>query len=497
VSTSLSPDSAATPVEPNPRRWLILAVIAIAQLMIVVDASIVNIALPHAQKALHISNANRQWVITAYTLAFGGLLLLGGRIADYVGRKRMLLIGLLGFAAASALGGLAPDAAVLFSARAIQGAFAAVMAPSALALLNVTFTDAKERARAFGVYGAIAGGGLAIGLIGGGILTQFASWRWCLLVNTPIAIFAAIATYRLVSESKGTSRGRYDLPGALTSTVGLVSLVYGVTEAETKGWESPITILLLGAAVVLLAAFVVIERSTSHPLLPLRVVTERNRGGAFLASALVGLALFGTFLFLTYYLQGKTTLDYSPLRTGFAFLPFSVGIVISATVASSLMTRFAPRWLMTTGLVMAALGMLWFTQLGAHSGFWPHVFPAEVVMSLGMGLVFVPISSTALVGVAGRDSGVASAMINTTQQVGGSIGVALLNTVAASATTSYVAAHGAASLVKGLVHGYATAYLAGAGFMVLAIVLTLVLINAKREDLEAVTASATEEALAF
>jgi EmrB/QacA subfamily drug resistance transporter len=493
VSTTLNPGTAASPVEPNPRRWLILAVIAIAQLMIVVDASIVNIALPHAQSALHISNANRQWVITAYTLAFGGLLLLGGRIADYFGRKRMLLIGLIGFAVASALGGLAPDAAVLFTARAIQGAFAAVMAPSALALLSVTFTDSRERARAFGVYGAIAGGGLAIGLIGGGILTQFASWRWCLLVNTPIAIFAAVAAYRLVSESKGVNEGRYDLPGALTSTIGLVSLVYGVTEAESKGWGSPITLVLLAAAVVLLTAFVFIERSTSHPLLPLRVVTERNRGGAFLASALVGLALFGTFLFLTYYLQGKSTLDYSPLRTGFAFLPFSVGIVISATVASSLMNRFAPRWLMTTGLVMAALGMLWFTQLGAHSGFWAHVFPAEVVMSLGMGLVFVPISSTALVGVAGRDSGVASAMINTTQQVGGSIGVALLNTVAASVTTSYIAAHGAASAVKGLVHGFAIAYLAGAGFMVLAIVLTLVLINARREDLVA----ATEEALAF
>ncbi len=495
MSTSLSPKTEGATAAPDPRRWLILAVIAIAQLMIVVDASIVNIALPHAQAALGISNADRQWVITAYTLAFGGLLLLGGRIADYAGRKRMLLIGLIGFAAASALGGLAPDAAVLFGARAVQGAFAAVMAPSALSLLSVTFSDAKERARAFGVYGAIAGGGLALGLIAGGVLTQFASWRWCLLVNTPIAIFAAIAAFRLIPESKSTNRGRYDLPGALTSTLGLVSLVYGVTEAETKGWASTTTIGLLVAAVVLLTAFVLIERSSKHPLLPLRVVTERNRGGAFLASALVGVALFGTFIFLTYYLQGPTTLGYSPLRTGFAFLPFSVGVIVSATVASILLPRIAPRWVMSVGLVMAGAGMLWFTQLAAHSGYWPHVFPAEVVMSLGLGLVFVPVSSTALIGVAGSDSGVASAMINTTQQVGGSIGTALLNTIAVSATASYVVTHGRLAATAGLVHGYTVAYAVGALFLLIALAVTLTLVNARREDL-ASTASATEGALA-
>ncbi len=488
MTTSTDPVVASAPTEPDPRRWKALAVIAIAQLMIVVDASIVNIALPKAQAALHISNADRQWVVTAYTLSFGGLLLLGGRIADYMGRKRMMIVGLLGFAAASALGGLAPDAAVLFASRAIQGAFAAVMAPAALSLLSVTFTDAKERAKAFGVYGSIAGGGLAIGLIGGGILTQYASWRWCLLVNTPIAILAAIAAFRLVRESKSESKGRYDLPGALTATLGLVALVYGVTEAETKGWGSTTTIGLLVAAVVLLAAFVAIESRSAHPLLPLRVVTERNRAGAYLTSLLTGVALFGMFLFLTYYLQG--TLHYSPLRSGFAFLPFSVGVVASAGIASVLLPRVRPRWIMSTGLVLAGLGLLWFTQLHVNSGFWPHVFPAEVVMSLGLGLVFVPISSTALVGVSAGDSGVASAMINTTQQVGGSIGTALLNTIAASVTTTYVVVHGRGAIAAGTVHGYTVAFAAGAGVVVLALVATLWLVNARREDVASTAGAA-------
>lgn len=481
MTTSTEPAVDAAATAPDPRRWKALAVIAIAQLMIVVDASIVNIALPKAQSALHISTADRQWVITAYTLAFGGLLLLGGRIADSLGRKRMMIIGLLGFAAASALGGLAPDAAVLFTARAVQGAFAAVMAPAALSLLSVTFTDPRERARAFGVYGSIAGGGLAIGLIAGGVLTQYLSWRWCLLVNTPIALGAAFAATRLVRESRADGPSRYDLPGAVTATLGLVSLVYGVTQAETKGWSSVDTLAFLVVAVVMLTAFVVIESRSTHPLLPIRVVTERNRGGAYVASLLAGAALFGMFLFLTYYLQG--TLGYSPLRTGFAFLPFSLGVIISATAASSLLTRVDPRWIMGSGLLMGSLGILWFTQLSVHSDYWTHVFPALVVMSLGLGLVFVPISSTALFGVAAADSGVASAMINTTQQIGGSIGTALLNTVAATATSSYLTSHGPKAVSASLVHGYTVAFLVSAGFLAAALVTTLALVNSRHQDL--------------
>ncbi len=284
---------------PDPKRFRALLVIAIAQLMIVLDASVVTIALPSAQHALHISVANRQWVMTAYTLAFGGLLLIGGRVADYLGRKRTFVISLLAFAAASALGGLAQDPAMLFGARALQGAFAAVMAPASLSLLTVTFTDPKERSRAFGVYGAVAGGGAAIGLVLGGLLTQYASWRWTLLINTPIAVVAAVMALRVVNESRAEGDRHYDIPGAALITGGLLALVYGFTRAETSGWGAPVTVALLVGGAALIAAFVIVERVSAHPLLPLRVVLDRNRGGSFLASLLVGVALFGVFLFLT------------------------------------------------------------------------------------------------------------------------------------------------------------------------------------------------------
>jgi EmrB/QacA subfamily drug resistance transporter len=490
MATSLeTPLQATAPVrdELDPRRFRALVVIAIAQLMIVLDASVVTIALPSAQRALHISLANRQWALTAYTLAFGSLLLIGGRVADFMGRKRMFIISLLGFAAASALGGLAQNGGMLFGARALQGAFAAVMAPASLSLLTVAFTEPKERARAFGVYGAVAGGGAAIGLVLGGLLTQYASWRWTLLINVPIAIVTAVATAREVKESRADGEVRYDIPGALTVTLGLLSLVYGFTRAETDGWGSSTTLLLLGAAVVLLVAFVVIERTSAAPLLPLRVLLDRNRGGSFLASLLVGLALFGMFLFLTFYLQG--TLHYSALKSGFAFLPFSAGIIISAMLASQALPRVGPRWLMAGGLLMAVLGMLWFTQIGLHTSYVAHVLPAEIVMSMGMGFVFVPFSSTALIGVAAQDAGVASALVNATQQVGGSMGTALLNTVFASATASYlVAHHGPLAKVLAPVHGYTTGFEMGAVVLVLAMVATVVLIKASRRDLPAAEA---------
>jgi EmrB/QacA subfamily drug resistance transporter len=489
--------TAAPSIQARPetdRRWWILAVLAITQLMIVLDASIVNIALPHAQKALHITTANRQWVITAYTLTFGGLLLLGGRIADYVGRKRILLIGLAGFAAASAIGGLAPDAGLLFAARALQGAFAALMAPAALSLLTVTFTEPRDRARAFGVWGAIAGGGLAIGLIMGGVLTEYFSWRWTLLVNTPIALLAGIAAFRLIPESRVAGHTRYDIPGALTSTLGMVALVYGVTKASTSGWGSTSTIGLLALAGALLVAFVVIERSSSHPLLPLRVVTDRTRGGSFLTTGLIGLALFGTFLFLTYYLQ--QTLHYSALKAGLAFLPFSVGIIGGAGLSSRLILRLPPRIVMAVGLLMSVSGVLWFSQIGVHSGYLTRLLPAELVMAFGMGMVFVPVNNTALTGVSPSDAGVASALINSTQQVGGSVGTALLNTIANSVTATYLHAHGiagsvaaatgaaaaggatAATVTAGTVHGFAVAFAVAAGILGLALVVVASFINA-------------------
>src|SRR4051794_38203199 len=323
---------AASQEKHKDHKWLALAVIGVAQLMIILDASIVTIALPHAQKALDISDADRQWVQTAYTLSFGGLLLLGGRISDYWGRKRTFLVGLIGFAAASALGGAAQSPGWLFGARALQGAIAALLAPAVLSIITTTFTEAKERAKAFAVYGAISGTGAAIGLIAGGALTEYASWRWTLFVNVPIALVTALAAIPVIRESRAEGDRRYDVPGAVIATLGLVTLVYGFTNASTDSWTAPLTIGLIAAGVALIAAFVVWEQRAKNPLLPMRVILDRNRGGSFLAFLLATLGMFGVFLFLTYYFQG--VLGYSPLKAGFAFLPFPIGIIISATLAS-------------------------------------------------------------------------------------------------------------------------------------------------------------------
>ena len=430
------------------------------------------------ERALGISVANRQWVITAYTVAFGGLLLLGGRIADYGGRKRMFVVGLIGFASASALGGLAVNQAMLFGARALQGAFAALMAPAALSILTITFQhDAGERAKAFGAYGAVSGAGGAIGVLAGGLLTQYASWRWCLLVNVPLALLAAVAAGRVVRESRATGTTRYDLPGALLSTAGLVCLVYGFTKANTDGWASGPTLVLLIVAVVLLIAFVVVEARSSHPLLPLRVVTERNRGGSFLATFLLGAGLFAMFVFLSYYMQ--TVLHYSALKAGVAFLPFAVGIIVAAGASSSIVPRIGARIPMVSGMLVGAAGLGWLTQIGVHSSFWLYVFGPQVLMSLGLGFAFPALSSTALTNVRPTDSGVASAMVNTTQQVGGSLGTALLNTVAATATAAYIRANGPASSPAGLVHGYSLAFAVGAGLLAAAAVVAAVLVTDK------------------
>jgi EmrB/QacA subfamily drug resistance transporter len=461
---------------PDPKRWAVLAVVVVAQLMVVLDASIVTIALPSAQRALHISIANRQWVITAYTLAFGGLLLLGGRIADFGGRRRMFMIGLIGFAGASALGGLSVDQVMLFGSRALQGAFAALMAPAALSILTITFqSDPRERAKAFGAYGAVSGAGGAIGVLAGGILTEYASWRWCLLVNVPIALLAAMAASRTVSESRARGTTRYDIPGAVLSTAGLVSLVYGFTKADTDGWVSVPALTLISAAVVLLVTFVVVESRSSHPLLPLRVVTERNRAGAYLATLLTGAGLFAMFVFLSYYLQ--QVLHYSALKAGLAFLPFAAGIIVAAGLSSTLVPRVGPRLPMTLGLFTAAAGLAWLTRIGVHTSYWTHVLPPEILMSAGLGLAFPALSNTALTRVQERDSGVASALVSTTQQVGGSLGTALLNTIAATATATYIAAHGRALAPAGVVHGFSVAFAVGACFLVLGAIISAVFVT--------------------
>jgi EmrB/QacA subfamily drug resistance transporter len=473
----------------DPNRWRALIVIAIAQLMVVLDASIVNIALPSLQADLGISDANRQWVVTGYTLAFGGLLLLGGRIADFWGRKRAFMTGLLGFAGASALGGVAQNQEMLFGARALQGVFAALLAPAALSLITVTFTDSKERAKAFGVYGGLSAGGAAIGLILGGVLTQYTSWRWCLLVNVPIAILAFFLAVSNVHESKATGDTRYDIPGAVTSSLGLVSLVYGITQVAELGWSDPTTLSWFGASLVLLISFFVIESRTSHPLLPMNILLDRNRGASYLTSFIVGAGLFGMFLFLAYFFQG--ILQYSPIKAGLLFLPFSVGVGISAGIASVMLPRFGPRYVSFIGLLMATAGMLLLTQLEPASSYVSDILPALMVLSLGMGLVFVPISATALFGVGNHDAGVASAVLNTAQQIGGALGTALLNTVAVTATASYFTANmidptdpaNAGAYAFGLTEGFVAAFTWSAGFMILGAIIWVFMINADKDTL--------------
>ncbi|MGW1654960.1 MFS transporter [Streptomyces atratus] len=479
---------------PDPSRWKALAFIALAQLMVVLDSTIVNIALPHAQTALGITDANKQWVITAYALAFGGLLLFGGRIADLWGRKRTFVVGLIGFALASALGGVAQNQGMLFGSRALQGVFGALLAPAALSLLAVMFTDGKERAKAFGIYGAIAGGGGAVGLILGGFLTQALNWRWTFFVNIPFAIVAAAGAYFVIREPAGSrNRSSLDIPGVVLSALGLVSLVYGFTRAESAGWSDALTIGMFVASGVLLLAFVLTEARVKSPLLPLRVVLDRNRGGVYLSLGLAIIAMFGLFLFLTYYLQ--VVKGYSPIRTGFAFLPMIAGMITGSTqIGARLMTRVPARKLMGPGFLTAAVGMLLLTQLEIGSSYTTLILPAQLLLGLGMGTAFMPAMSLATHGVEPRDSGVASAMVNTSQQVGGAIGTALLNTIAASAATAYATSHAALGAtdpellkLQSMVHGFTGAIWWAVGILVVAFAIAVTFINAGRPSATAVT----------
>ncbi|MER7624391.1 MFS transporter [Streptomyces sp. NPDC126503] len=491
-----TPDTAVTGADPA--RWKALVFIALAQLMVVLDATIVNIALPSAQQDLGISDANRQWVITAYALAFGGLLLFGGRIADLWGRKRTFVVGLVGFAAASALGGAATGEAMMLGARALQGVFGALLAPAALSLLAVTFTDAKERAKAFGIYGAIAGGGGAVGLILGGFLTEYLDWRWTFYVNIPFAVVAALGAYFVIREpAGGRNRSPLDIPGVFLSTLGLVALVYGFTRAETEGWGDTGTIGLFVGSAVLLAAFVATEAFVKHPLLPLRVLTDRNRGGIYLSLGLAVIAMFGLFLFLTYYLQ--VVKGYSPVMTGFAFLPMITGMIVGSTqIGTRLMTRVPARLLMAPGFLTAGAGMLLLTQLEVDTSYAGLILPAQLLLGLGMGTAFMPAMSLATLGVDPKDAGVASAMVNTSQQVGGAIGTALLNTIAASATTAYLTDHAAGATtpaaqklvqLQGMVEGYTAAIWWAVGILVVSAGIAFALINAGKPGPGAVAGS--------
>ncbi|WP_165984737.1 MFS transporter [Streptomyces sp. YIM 98790] len=477
-----------SPPGADPRRWRALFFIALAQLMVVLDATIVNIALPSAQIDLGISDGNREWVITAYSLAFGALLLFGGRIADMWGRNRTFIVGLIGFAAASALGGAAVNSGMLFGSRALQGVFGALLAPASLSLLSVLFTDMRERAKAFGIYGAIAGGGAAIGLLLGGVLTEYLDWRWTFYVNIPFAAIAAAGALALIREPAGArNRSSLDIPGVVLSSLGLAALVYGFSRASEAGWGDGLTIGMFVATGLLLLAFLAVESRVRAPLLPLRVVADRNRGGAYLTLGIAIISMFGLFLFLTFYLQ--VVLDYSPLLTGVAFLPMVAGMITGSTqIGARLMVRVPPRVLMAPGFLVASLGMLLLTQLSLDSSYWTVVMPAQILLGLGMGTAFMPATILATERVAPTDSGIASAMVNTSQQVGGAIGTALLNTIAASATTAYLTSHAADATsdpaqqllqMEGLVHGFTTAIWWAFGILLLAAALAGVLINSR------------------
>ncbi|GAB3585598.1 MFS transporter [Leifsonia lichenia] len=457
------------------RRWWTLVTVALAQLMVVLDSTVVNIALPSAQADLGFSNADRQWIVTAYSLAFGSLLLFGGRLSDLIGRKRAFIIGLIGFAGASALGGAAGTFGMLVGARALQGAFGALLAPTALAVLTTTFTIPKERARAFGIFGAIAGAGGAVGLLLGGFLTEQLDWRWNLYINVVIAIVAVIGASIFVSSvARSGPRPKLDVPGTILVSGALFSLVYGFSNAETDGWDSPQSWGLLAASAVLLVAFVLWQRRAAHPLLPLSIVLDRNRGASYSSILIAGAGMFGIFLFVTYYLQ--TTLKFTPIQTGLGFLPMIVMLVIAAQLSTNIFVpRFGPKVMVPIGMSIAAIGMVYLTHLGVTANYASDVLPALMILGTGMGSIMPAAIQTATLGVDRHFAGVASAMVNTSQQVGGSIGTALLNTLAATAATNYVASHlppTASVAAEAAVHSYATAYWWGAGFFVFGAILS-------------------------
>jgi EmrB/QacA subfamily drug resistance transporter len=451
------PHAQSRATEPN--RWAVLALLGVAQLMVVLDSTIVNIALPSAQADLDFSTGNRQWIVTAYALAFGSLLLVGGKIGDLFGRKWTFFGGLIGFAVASFLGGLAPSFGVLVVARTLQGAFGALLAPSALSLLTVTFADSPERPKAFGIFAAVATAGASVGLLLGGILTDALSWRWCLYVNLLIAIPAAFFALRLIVNEAHPQRPRIDWAGVALACAGLFAIVFGFSEAEKSSWTSSTTVISLAAGVVLLVAFVLTERRVAQPLLPLHIVWDRARGGAYASIAIAGSAVFAIFLFLTYFMQEN--LGYSPLKTGLAFLPMTALIfLVAPTVQTKVLPRVGVRPIILTGMALGAISMLgFFSQLTPSSSYAGSVLPGLIIIGIGMPCIFAPSFATATLGVARHEAGVASAMVNTCQQVGGAIGTAVLSTIFANSASTYAADHSGPGLASAAqVHGYTTAF---------------------------------------
>jgi EmrB/QacA subfamily drug resistance transporter len=512
-STQTALPRAGAPADAGARRHLGLAlvVIATAQLMVVLDAAIVNVALPHIQHALGFTGSGLEWVVTAYAVTFGGLLLLGGRSGDLLGRKRIFIAGLLLFSAASLFGGFATSQEWLLTSRAIQGIGGAMIAPTALALITTTFPQGPQRNRAFGVYAAMSGGGAAVGLVLGGLLTTYLSWRWVLFVNVPIGIVTALLARYVISESD-TRTGRFDLPGAITVTGGVALLVYGLSNASTDQtgtahWGDPKVVISLVASAILLGSFAFIEARSRHALLPVRILANRSRTGAYVIMLFLATAMFGIFFFLTIFVQ--EVLGYSALRSGLAFLPFAVMIVIMSGVMSRLVARTGPRPLMILGSALTAGGMFWLSHISVHTSYASGLLPPMLVTAAGLGMLFVPLSLTALTKVAPNDAGVASSLLNTGQQVGGAIGLAALGSVTWSAvagsikhqvaTAAAAAARAghplppakpgatvpASILHEALVTGISRGFLVASGIALLALVVVLLTIRIKREDIAA------------
>ncbi|MER7706872.1 MFS transporter [Kitasatospora sp. NPDC097605] len=493
----------------GPNKGIALAVIAGSQLMVVLDATIVNIALPQIRDALDFSTTNLSWVINAYTLTFGGLLLLGGRAGDILGRRRVFIAGTLLFGLASLLGGFAQDGGMLLAARALQGIGGAICSPTAFALIATNFDEGPERNRAFGVFSAVAGSGAAIGLLAGGVLTEYLDWRWVFFVNVPIAVLIAFAAPRYIAESE-RHPGRFDLPGALTSTLGLVGLVYGFIRAASDGWKDGLTLGSFAAGVILLAAFVFIETRTSQPITPLKLFADRNRTGGLVMMLCLAAAMFGIFFYITLFVQGP--LGYSPLKAGFAFMPISAAIIVAAQVASGLQSKYGPKPFMAGGSLLVAIGLSWLTLIDADSGYVDGILGPTVIFGFGMGLVFVPVMLLAVAGVSGQETGAASGLLNSMQQIGGSLGLSILTTVFARYATKegevqlpgFMATatpeqqawlmekhefpQGTTAANEVLAQGISHGFIVGAAMAVLAFVVAAVVIKAKAADLPSNTA---------
>jgi EmrB/QacA subfamily drug resistance transporter len=458
-------------------RWWVLAVVGIAQLMIMLDATVVNIALPKAQQDLGFSDGSRQWVITGYALAFGSLLLLGGRLGDLLGRRTLFVMGLAGFGAASVLGGSASSFEILVAARVAQGLFAALLAPAALSLLSVTFTEPSERAKAFGVFSALGAAGGAIGLLLGGMLTEWASWRWVMYVNVAFAAPALIGALLLLAKPVITTKPKLDIPGIVVVSAALFAIVYGFAHVESTSWTDPVALGSMIVGAVLLVVFVWLETKVAHPLLPLRVVLDRTRGGSFAAVFVIGMGMFSIFLFLTYYFAAS--LGYSPIKTGLAYLPMAAAVAVSSTTMSLLvLPKIGPKIVVSASFLVAAAGMALLTRLSLDSTYAAHIMPGLILLGLGLGGVMSTAFQGATSGLHHDDTGVASALINTGQQIGGSISTALLTTVASSATSDYLTSHKPSALAAAQagVEGYTATLAWGSGFFVIGAVIAAFLI---------------------